>query len=204
MIGCRACICWRKSRNKKNSRKEVSDGIAGAESPAQALEGYRIECDVEKSPKRGENEDLFVRIGDVQQRLYPQNGDFGIETCSKISPKKGEVIMRIEGSLYLRGFERYDKGEDGLVFLRYREEKNGERKVEFRPAPSCYCDRGMYGYLLMLPKPQEEKKIDAGAVVMRTSKSRYTVIAFDNDRMEMFKFENIYDVRRGLNEFFHI
>lgn len=111
--------------------------------------------------------------------------------------------MKIERGIYLQGFEQYNKGEDGIVFLRYREQKKEERKAEIRNAPSYYGDYGTEGYILTIPKPQE-RKFDAGAVVIRTSKSRYTVIAFDNDRMEMFKFENIEEVRKGLNAFFKI
>lgn len=111
--------------------------------------------------------------------------------------------MKIERSLYLHGFEQYDKGEDGLVFLRYREEKKEERKAEIRLAPSYYGERGTESYILSVPKPQE-RKFDAGAVVIRTSKSRYTVIAFDENRMEMFKFENLDELGRGLNDFFEL
>ncbi len=111
--------------------------------------------------------------------------------------------MKIESNIYLHGFEQYSKGEGGIVFLRYREEKKDERKTEIRLAPSYYGERGTESYILSIPKPQE-RKFDAGAVVIRTSKSRYTVIAFDENRMEMFKFENVDDLRRGLNDFFKI
>ena len=109
--------------------------------------------------------------------------------------------MKIERGIYLHGFEQYPKGEDGIVFLRYREEKKDERKAEIRTAPSYYGERGLDSYILTIPKPQE-RKLDAGAVVVRTSKSRYTVTAFDNYRMTFFKSDNIDGVREGLNEFF--
>ncbi len=111
--------------------------------------------------------------------------------------------MKIDSNIYLRGFDRFDKGEDGLLFLRYREEKKEERKAEIRLAPSYYGERGTDSYILSIPKPQE-RKLDAGAVVIRTSKSRYTVIVFDENRVEMFKAENVDDLNRSLIGFFKL
>ena len=48
--------------------------------------------------------------------------------------------MEINQNFYLYGFQRYDKGEDGAIFVRYSEQKD-ERKAEINASPMYYGGR---------------------------------------------------------------
>ena len=111
--------------------------------------------------------------------------------------------MTINGDIYLYGFEKYDKGDEGIVFLRYQEEQKDERKAEINYSPMYYGGRDTDNYTLSIPKPRG-RRCNACAVVKRTSKNKYTVTAFDDDRIIMFKSETVDDVQKGLNEFFKL
>ena len=119
--------------------------------------------------------------------------------------------MTINGSIDLRGFERKDRGDDGLIFLRYREaqmneqndEKKAERKAEIYKSPMYYHGPDTEHYTLTIPKPPE-RKFDACAVLVRTSKNKYTVTAFDDVHIIMFKSESLDDVQKRCNEFFKL
>lgn len=111
--------------------------------------------------------------------------------------------MTISGDIYLYGFDKYDKGDEGIVFLRYQEEKKDERTAEIHASPMYYGGRDTDNYTLSIPKPRE-RKFNACAVIKRTSKNKYTVTAFDDDRIIMFKSETADDVGRSLNTFFNI
>lgn len=109
--------------------------------------------------------------------------------------------MTINGDIYLYGFEKHDRGEEGIIFLRYREDEKDERKAEINKSPMYYGGRDTDNYMLIIPKPRE-RKFDACAVVVRTSKNKYTITAFDDKRIINFKSETVDDVGRSLNEFF--
>ncbi len=111
--------------------------------------------------------------------------------------------MVINGYIYLDGFVKQDKGEEGIVFLRYQKEQADERKAEIHFNPMYYGGRDTDNYTLIIPKPRE-RKFDACAVVKRTSKNKYTVTAFDDDHIITFKSETVDEVQKGLNEFFKL
>ena len=110
--------------------------------------------------------------------------------------------MTINGTIYLQGFERHDHGDDGIVFLRYQEELNDERKAEINKSPMYYGGRDVDIYTLSIPKPKE-RKFDACVVLIRTSKNKYTVTAFDQKRIITFKAESLDEVQKCCNKFFN-
>ena len=111
--------------------------------------------------------------------------------------------MTINGIINLRGFEQHDRGDGGIIFLRYREEQKDEREAEICKSPMYYRGRDADTYMLTIPKPQE-RKFDACAVLVRTSKNKYTVTAFDDVHIIMFKSESLDDVQKRCNEFFKL
>lgn len=112
--------------------------------------------------------------------------------------------MTINGGIYLHGFERHDRGDAGIIFLRYREEQREEEKAEIHKNPMYYGGRrDTDNYTLIIPKPHE-RKFDACVVLIRTSKNKYTVTAFDDVGIIMFKSESLDDVQKRCNEFFKL
>lgn len=111
--------------------------------------------------------------------------------------------MTINGNIYLRGFEKHDHGDEGIVFLRYLRKEKDERKAEIYKSPMYYGGLDADSFIINIPKPQE-RKFDACVVLTRSSKNKYTVTAFDNEHILLFKSDSLDDVQKRCNEFFKI
>lgn len=109
--------------------------------------------------------------------------------------------MTIGNDLYLSGFTRQDKGENGAVFVRYETPQGSDRAPEITETPLYYGGKDTVNYTVSIPKPQKPR-ITGSAIIRRTSKSRYTAVVYDERRIEELKAETLNRLKKDIEEFF--
>ena len=109
--------------------------------------------------------------------------------------------MIIYEGLYIKGFERIDKGEDGAVFVRYAEAKQDDREPEIMETPLYYGGKDTANYTITIPKPRA-RKVTACAIVTRSSKNHYQAAVYDEKRIEYFCKTSLEGLRLAVTDFF--
>ncbi len=115
--------------------------------------------------------------------------------------------MTVHNGFYLSGFTRYDRGEDGAIFVRFSDFgtiPKEEPKATIDKTRGYYYDADSDGYdsfTVKIPKKKTPKLV-AGAIVMRTSKNSYSARCFDEARIAHFVEKTLDELRVKCAEFF--
>lgn len=109
--------------------------------------------------------------------------------------------MIIGNDFYLNGFTKQDKGESGAVFVRYEKLQESDCAPEIKETPLYYGGSDTLNFTVSIPKPHKPR-ITASAIVMRTSKSRYTAVVYDERRIEELKSDTLKGLKKSVEEFF--
>ncbi len=106
--------------------------------------------------------------------------------------------MKVSSDFDIKGFERYDKGEQGVVFVRYS--NRAQVPPQIQNTPLLYGGERMDSFVLSLARSE----IVECAVIIRPSKNRYTVTAFKKDEIVIFKVEGLEELQAECYKFFKI
>lgn len=106
--------------------------------------------------------------------------------------------MTLNPEFELRNFTRTDIADCGAIFVKYTSQDASQGTVTRRWDSDTHNSQA---YLVRVPVASY---VTACAAVLRSSKNRYTCVAFTEQRIELFKRDSAREMQEALEEFFDI